>query len=431
MPSDSTHSGAGLLAELTWRGLIAESSQGLEDRLKKGPISAYIGFDASARSLHVGHLLQVFMLTHLQRAGGTPFVVIGGGTGMIGDPSGKSSERNLLDDEAIRANSAAIRSQLERFVDFSPGPNQAQMVNNREWLEKYSLLEFLRDIGKYFSVPYMLSKDSVQARLAGGMSFTEFSYMTLQAADFLHLYRERGVEMQMGGADQWGNITAGLELIRRVVGREEGDPAAAFGLCSPLLLTREGLKMGKSEKGAVMLDPTLTTPYDFYQYWLNDDDTLVVQHLRWLTTMTADEVASIADRQAASPGDRPAQKALAFDLTARIHGREEAERQVRVADAAFSGGPITDPEVLDALYEAMDHFEFGPAEAGLDALSFAVASGLYPSRSEARRQIEQGGLTINDARISAVDAALPEPIDGRYVVLRAGKKRQLIARRRS
>jgi tyrosyl-tRNA synthetase len=420
-----------LLAELTWRGLVAESSQGLDERLARGPISAYIGFDASARSLHVGNLLQVFMLLHLQRHGGIPVVVVGGGTGMIGDPSGKSSERNLLDDDAIRSNSAAIRAQLGRFVDFSPGPTQAEMVDNREWLERYSLLEFLRDIGKHFSVPYMLAKDSVQARLASGMSFTEFSYMTLQAADFLHLFRERGVEMQMGGADQWGNITAGLELVRRVVGRAEGDPPAAFGLCSPLLLTREGQKMGKSEKGAVFLDASMTSPNDFYQYWLNDDDALVVPHLRWLTLMTADEVADLERSQLASPGDRPAQKALAFDLTARVHGREEAERQVRVAEAAFSGAPIRDPEVLDALFGSLDHFEFGSDEAGLDALSFAVASGLYPSRSEARRQIEQGGLSINDARVIGVDASLPEPIDDRYLVLRAGKKRMLIARRRA
>src|SRR5687768_5313872 len=299
-----------LLSELRWRGLIAESSQGLAERLAKGPISGYIGFDASARSLHVGHLLQVFMLTHLQRAGGTPFVIIGGGTGMIGDPSGKSSERNLLDDEAIRANSAAIRAQLERFVDFTPGPNQAQMVDNREWLVDWRLLDFLRDIGKHFSVPYMLGKESVQQRLASGMSFTEFSYMTLQSADFLQLYRGRGVEMQMGGADQWGNITAGMELIRRVVGRGEGEPQPAFGLCSPLLLTREGVKMGKSEKGAVMLDPAMTSPYDFYQYWLNDDDLLVIQHVKWLTLKTAEEVADLEASQMASPGDRPAQKAL-------------------------------------------------------------------------------------------------------------------------
>ena len=420
-----------LLSELRWRGLIAESSQGLDKRLAKGPISAYIGFDASARSLHVGNLLQVFMLTHLQRAGGTPFVIVGGGTGMIGDPSGKSSERQLLDDEQIRSNSAAIRAQLERFVDFSQGPNQAQMVDNREWLADWRLLDFLRDIGKHFSVPYMLSKESVQQRLGSGMSFTEFSYMTLQAADFLQLYRLRGVEMQMGGADQWGNITAGLELIRRVVGRDEGEPAPAFGLCSPLLLTRDGVKMGKSEKGAVFLDPALTSPYDFYQYWLNDDDTLAVQHLKWLTLKTADEVADIEAAQTAEPESRHAQKALAYDLTARVHGQEEADRQVRVAEAAFGGGPIRDPDALDVLFEAVDHYEFGPDEVDLNALSFAVATGLYPSRSEARRQIEQGGLSINDERIGALDAPLPELIAGRYLVLRAGRKKLLIARKRA
>ena len=418
-----------LLDELTWRGLIAEKSHGLDQRLNKGPISAYIGFDASARSLHVGHLLQVFMLTHLQRAGGTPFVIIGGGTGMVGDPSGKSSERQLLDDEQIAANSAALRAQLERFVDFSPGPNQAQMVDNREWLADWRLLEFLRDIGKHFSVPYMLAKDSVQARLADGMSFTEFSYMTLQSADFLQLYRTRGVEMQMGGADQWGNITAGLELIRRSVGREEGEEPAAFGLCSPLLLTRDGRKMGKSEKGAVMLDPSMTSPYDFYQYWLNDDDSLAVQHLRWLTVMTSGEIADIERQQAGSPERRPAQRALAYDLTARIHGKDEADRQVRIADAAFAGGPINDREVLDALFDAIDHYELAVGEAG-NALELAVASALAGSKSEARRLISQGGMSINDVRVTDIDAPLPEPVAGRYFVLRAGRKRLLIARLR-
>jgi tyrosyl-tRNA synthetase len=348
---------------------------------------------------------------------------------MIGDPSGKSSERNLLDDEQIRANSEAIRGQLERFVDFSPGPNQAQMVDNREWLADWKLLEFLRDIGKHFSVPYMLAKDSVQQRLGAGMSFTEFSYMTLQAADFLQLYRSRGVEMQMGGADQWGNITAGLELIRRVVGREEGEEPAAFAMCSPLLLTRDGRKMGKSEKGAVFLDPNMTSPYDFYQYWLNDDDALVAQHLRWMTFKTADEIYEIEEQHERAPEKRAAQRALAYDLTAHVHGKDEADRQVRVADAAFSGAPITDPAVLDVLFDAIDHVEFDDADAS-DALTLATASGLYPSRSEARRQIQQGGLSINGERVAQPDAPLPDLVDGRYLVLRAGKKRLLIARRR-
>jgi tyrosyl-tRNA synthetase len=419
-----------LLAELRWRGLIAETSDGLDERLARGPIAAYIGFDASARSLHVGNLLQVFMLTHLQRHGGTPFVVIGGGTGMIGDPSGKSSERQLLDDQQIRANSAAIRGQLERFVDFSAGPTQAQMVDNRDWLVGWSLLDFLRDIGKHFTVPYMLDKESVQQRLAAGMSFTEFAYMTLQAADFLQLYRERGVEMQMGGADQWGNITAGLELIRRVVGRPEGEEPPAYGLCSPLLLTRSGQKMGKSEKGAVFLDPALTSPYDFFQYWLNDDDALVGQHLRWLTLVDADEIAGLEQRQAAAPEERPAQRALARDLTARIHGGDEAERQVRLAEALFSGEPIRDADVLEGLWQGTGGFEFGDAELEGGPLAVAVAGGLAGSRSEARRLIEQGGLTINDQRVAGVDGAVPPPVGERYLVVRAGRKRLAIGRRR-
>jgi tyrosyl-tRNA synthetase len=418
-----------LLDELSWRGLIAESSQGVDARLAKGPIKAYVGFDASARSLHVGNLVQGFVLTHLQRYGGTPYIVVGGGTGMIGDPSGKSSERNLLNDEQIKSNAAAIQAQLENFVDFSPAPNQAQMVDNREWLADWKLLDFLRDIGKHFSVPYMLSKDSVQQRLGAGMSFTEFSYMTLQSADFLQLYRERAVEMQMGGADQWGNITAGLELIRRVVGREEGEEPAAFAMCSPLLLTRDGRKMGKSEKGAVYLNPTMTSAYDFFQYWLNDDDELIGQHLRWLTLKGADEIYEIEVQQEKAPEKRPAQRALAYDLTARIHGKEEADRQVRVADAAFSGEPIRDPDVLDVLYEAIDHYEFGPDLTS--ALDLAVASGLVASKSEGRRLLEQGGLSVNGDRVTTLDATLPEPIDGRYLVLRAGKKRLLIARRKT
>ncbi|MEX2548151.1 MAG: tyrosine--tRNA ligase [Chloroflexota bacterium] len=421
----------GLLAELTWRGLLQDESEGLAERLTRGPISGYSGFDPTAPSLHVGNLLPIQMLVHLQRTGaGTPVAVVGGGTGMIGDPSGRSAERNLLDDVTLDANRAGIRAQLERFLDFS-GERGARLFDNRDWLAKYGLIEFLRDIGKHFSVGYMLAKESVQARLATGISFTEFSYMTLQAADFLRLYQDHGVELQMGGADQWGNITAGTELIRRVVGTGEGGESLAFALSCPLLLTSSGSKFGKTAAGTVWLSPEMTSPYAFYQYWIDQDDRDVGMMLRRLTLMTADEVADLERAQAASPGDRPAQRALAFDLTARVHGREEAERQVRVAEAAFSGAPIRDPEVLDALFGSLDHFEFGSEETGLDALGFAVASGLYPSRSEARRQIEQGGLSINDTRVTAVDAPLPEPVGGRYFVLRAGKKRMLISRRRS
>ncbi len=429
-------SASALLEELRWRGLIHLASEGLEERLARGPISGYIGFDASATSLHVGHLLQVFLLTHLQRAGGRPVIVIGGGTGMIGDPSGKSSERNLLDEATIEANSAALRRQLERFLDFTPGPTQPRMVDNRDWLASMSVIDFLRDIGKHFTVPYMLAKDSVQARLAAGMSFTEFSYQTLQATDFLHLHRHEGVDMQLGGADQWGNITAGLELIRRVEGRAESaadssDPApaepTAFGLCSPLLLTRSGQKMGKSEKGAVFLDAALTSPFDFYQYWINDDDALVLDHLRWLTTLEASTIEAIAAEQAARPEGRHAQQALAFDLTARIHGAEEAQRQVALAEAAFAA-VVDDPEVLASLHQALGGFEFGPEADTWTVLDLAVAAG-GASRAEARRLITQGGLSVNGERLADPTASPPALIGGRYWWVSLGKKRRVVGRR--
>jgi tyrosyl-tRNA synthetase len=426
-------SGHALLAELGWRGLVHLKSEGLEQRLAAGPVSAYIGFDASATSLHVGHLLQVFLLTHLQRAGGRPVVLIGGGTGMIGDPSGKSSERVLLDGPTIERNSAALKSQLERFLDFSPGPTQPKMLNNLDWLAKMSMIDYLRDIGKYFTVPYMLSKDSVQARLAAGMSFTEFSYQTLQAADFLHLHQQEGVDMQMGGADQWGNITAGLELIRRVESREsegeetEGHEPTAFGLCSPLLLNRAGAKMGKSEKGAVFLDGELTSPYDFYQYWINDDDEVVLDHLRWLTTMEREEIEAIGEAHQGAPEQRLAQKAIAYDLTARIHGPEEAERQVVVASAAFAT-EVDDPAVLDVLYDAVGGFEFGPEASEWTALDVAVAAG-GSSKGEARRLIGQGGFRINGQQLSDPAAAPPALIGERYWWVAMDKKRRFVGRR--
>jgi len=419
------------LAELEWRGLLADQSEGLAARLGRGPLSAYVGFDPTAPSLHVGNLVPISDLVHLQQTGaGAPVGLVGGGTGMIGDPSGKSAERNLLDEATLDVNRAAIRAQLERFLDFS-GSLSARVLDNREWLARYGLLEWLREVGKHFSIGYMLSKDSVETRLAGGISLTEFSYMTLQATDFLHLYRDHGVEMQMGGADQWGNITAGLELIRRVIGRGDGEEPAAFALSSPLLLTSGGTKFGKTEEGTVWLAPEMTSPYAFYQYWIGQDDRDVGMMLRRLTLLAADQIYGLEEEQQRSPEARPAQRALAWEMTSRVHGRDEADRQRRVAEAAFSGQPVRDLDVLDVLFEELDHFEFGDEELRMGAHGLAVASGLYPSRSEARRQIEQGGLSINDERVTALDAPVPEPIGGRYLVLRAGRKRLLIGRRAS
>ncbi|MET1231679.1 MAG: tyrosine--tRNA ligase [Candidatus Limnocylindrales bacterium] len=437
----------GLLAELTWRGLLHASTDGLEARLRRAPISAYVGFDPTGPSLHVGHLVQVFLLTHLQRAGGRPVALIGGGTGMIGDPSGTSAERNLIEDATLDANKARFRDQLSHFIDFSAGSAGAVMLDNREWLGRFTLLEFLRDIGKHFTIPYMLAKDSVQLRLASGLSFTEFSYMTLQAADFLHLYREHGVEMQMGGADQWGNITAGLELIRRVEDAEEGAEPRAFALCSPLLTTTDGQKMGKTQSGAVFLDPSLTRPFDFYQYLVNQPDDLVGKLLRWLTLLDADEIAELEAEQAAHPEQRPAQRAFAFDLTKRVHGEDVASRIVRSSSEAFAGvavgrgrafdasvavsaesQPFT-PEWLAAQYGTLPSFTVDRSviESDASAMGTALASDLFRSRSEVRRAIEQGGLTINNERISRPGQRI-EPIGGRWVHVRAGKRRIAIGK---
>ena len=287
-PPDHAPELARFLDDLRWRGILQATTPGLPDRLASGRrISAYIGFDPTADSLHIGHLIPIFGLLRLQRHGGRPVALVGGGTGMIGDPSGRSSERNLLDVTTLDHNVAAIRGQLERFLDFTEGPAQAVMANNLDWLGTISLIDYLRDVGKHFTVPYMLAKDSVQTRLERGLSFTEFSYMTLQAYDFLTLYRERGVEMQMGGADQWGNITAGLELIRRTSGGEAAE-SPAHGIAYKLLLSPSGAKFGKSEGGdSVWLDPARTTPYAFYQYWVNVDDRDVGTYMRWFTTWDA------------------------------------------------------------------------------------------------------------------------------------------------
>ncbi len=437
----------GLLAELEWRGILHATTPGLAERLASGrSISGYIGFDPTYDSLHVGHLIPIFGLVRLQAFGGRPVALVGGGTGMIGDPSGRSAERNLLDHETLARNVAAIRDQLERFLDFTPGSG-ARLVNNLDWLGELSLIDFLRDTGKHFTVPYMLAKDSVQLRLERGLSFTEFSYMLLQSYDFAHMHRTMGVELQMGGADQWGNITAGLELIRRTSGGGDdadagdgiagaGDGAAgatggepAHGLAYKLLLSPSGAKFGKSEGGdSIWLDPAKTSPYAFYQYWVNTDDRDVGTYLRWFTDFDRERIESLEADAAAHPEARPAQRALALDITARTHGQEAATQAVADSAARFSGGALDDPAALASLFASSGGFTVTPSSLAEGAAVMLADGGLTTSRGEARRLIAGGGVTINGVRVTD-PAHVPEPIAGEWFDVRLGKRRREIGRR--
>jgi tyrosyl-tRNA synthetase len=373
----------------------------------------------------------VLGLLRLQRAGGRPVVVLGGGTGMIGDPSGRSDERNLLDDQTLAANTAAIRAQLERFIDFDDSPTGALLLDNREWLSRYTMLDFLRVVGKHFTVAYMLDKESVQTRLPGGLSFTEFSYMLLQAADFRHLYRHHGVEMQMGGADQWGNITAGLELIRRAEGPgPEGE--RAFGLAFHLLTDSRGQKFGKTQGRSLYLSAEHTSTYAFYHYWMNVDDRDIGTHLRALTLLPDDEIAGLETEQRDHPERRAAQRALAQALTARVHGDAVARRQAEIAEAVFGGRlAALPPDRLAELHGELEPWTWDPASPPATVLDLALASGAFASRGEVRRALAQGGLSIDDQPVSDAAAAPPPPIAGEFHVVRVGKKRYLIGRRRS
>jgi tyrosyl-tRNA synthetase len=419
---------AGLLPELRWRGMFHAASEGLEARFASNrPITAYNGFDPSGPWLHIGHLVPIVGLLHLQRRGGRPIALVGGGTGMIGDPSGRSSERNLQTRDQIEANVASIRPQLEQFLDFS-GPAAATMANNADWLEPLRLLDFLRDTGKHFTIPYMLAKDSVQVRLEGGLSFTEFSYMLIQSFDFQHLRRESDCELQMGGADQWGNITAGLELIRRTSpAREDGQPNA-YALAYPLLLTPSGAKFGKSESGdSVWLHPDGTSPYAFYQHWLNTDDRDTPVYLRWFTLFEPEKIEALEAAIAAEPGKREAQRELAFDITERVHGTEAADQARTDSAALFGPDALRDPAVLARLHAGTRGFSASAAD-GAQAAAVLADAGVLPSRGEARRLIQNGGLTINGEAITDPAAAMPAPIAGEWWDVRIGKRRREIGR---
>jgi tyrosyl-tRNA synthetase len=409
------HSKNSLLDELSWRGMVYQHTDGLADALATDSVSAYAGFDPTADSLHVGHLVPVMGLAHLQRSGHRPIALVGGGTGMIGDPSGKTAERQLVSADEIEKNSRAIEKQLRKFLDFE-GKSAARMRDNAAWLRPLKAVEFMRDVGKHFTVNYMLAKDSVQSRIEGGISFTEFSYMLLQAYDFLELHRREGVTLQIGGSDQWGNITAGLELIRRVAGK------TAHALTMPLVTTASGTKFGKTEAGAVWLDPARTSPYKFYQYWINVDDRDAGKYLRLFTLMSRDEIEALDKLLTSAPEKREAQQALARDMTARVHGDEAGRVSEEVSRVLFGKADptsLTEP-VLRALSEEVPFAESAEPPGLLDAL---VTLKLAASKGAARRLVEQGGVYLNGQRATVdTNLASTPALKGGYHLLRKGAR---------
>ena len=419
-----------LYDELQWRGMVSASTEGLPDVLAKERVTAYIGFDPTASSLHVGSLLTVMGLARLQRWGHTPIAIVGGGTGMIGDPSGKSQERTLLSREQIDENVAGIKVQLARFLDFDATANAAMLVNNADWLARLDLLGFLRDTGKYFTVNYMLEKESVNRRLESeeGISYTEFSYLLLQARDFLELFDHYNCTLQMGGSDQWGNITAGTELIRKMRGRK------AHGLVWPLMTTASGAKFGKTETGTVWLDAARTSPFKFYQFWLNTDDRDVVNYLKFFTFLDRDEIAALESVTASTPDKRAAQRVLAREVTSLVHGSDQVARAERASSVLF-GEDITtlEPDDVLAVFDDVPSTEL-PAEVvsgeGIGMVDLLARVQLAPSKGEARRLVQSGGIYLNNRRVSDPLAriTLDQAIGGRLFIVRKGQKQNHLIR---
>jgi tyrosyl-tRNA synthetase len=407
-----------LFADLQWRGFVQQATPDLEAHLAAGSRTVYCGFDPTAPSMQVGNALPLMLLAHLQRGGHKPIVLMGGGTGLIGDPSGKSTERPLLPPEQIRENLQRQRDQTARFLDFNPGPAAAMVLDNAKWLVEARLVDFLRDVGKHFTVNIMLQKESVNARLASGLSYTEFSYMLLQAYDFLVLYRKHQCTLQVGGSDQWGNITAGVDLIRRV----EGGEAHAF--VSPLITTASGKKFGKTEGGAVWLDPAMTSPYQFYQFWINTDDRDVESYLKIFTFKARAEIESLLGAHAQDPAGRRAQRQLATDITTRVHGGEAAASAERAAQVLF--GELDVRDAPRTVFEMLSgEIPTSPIPTGGDValVDAVVTSGLASSKSEARRLIEQGAVYVNGERATDVARKLGgNDWPKGHVLLRKGKK---------
>ena len=419
------------IEELTWRGMIHTVMPGTDEQLKKEMTTAYLGIDPTADSLHIGHLVGVMMLKHFQRAGHKPIALVGGATGMIGDPSMKSQERKLLDEETLRHNQEAIKKQLAKFLDFdSDAPNAAELVNNYDWMKEFTFLDFIRDIGKHLTVNYMMAKDSVKKRLSGesqqGMSFTEFSYQLVQGYDFLTLYKDKNCRLQLGGSDQWGNITTGTELIRRTVGGE------AYALTCPLITKADGGKFGKTESGNVWLDPRYTSPYKFYQFWLNVSDADAEKYIKIFTELSREEIQSLVEEQEKDPGMRPLQKRLAKEITTMVHSAEEYEAAVEASQILFSNKASEtlrkiDEATLLAVFEGVPTFEVEKAdiEAGVKIADLLVEkAAVFPSKGELRKLAQQGGVSINKEKIADVytDASVDMLLNDKYILVQKGKK---------
>lgn len=417
--------------ELRWRGMIHDMMPGTEEQLLKERTAGYVGIDPTADSLHIGHLVGVMMLRHLQRAGHKPIALVGGATGMIGDPSMKSSERNLLDEETLRHNQECIKKQLAKFLDFeSDAPNKAELVNNYDWMKDYSFLSFIRDVGKHITVNYMMAKDSVKKRLSGesseGMSFTEFSYQLLQGYDFLHLYQDYNCRLQMGGSDQWGNITTGTELIRRIAGGE------AFALVCPLITKADGGKFGKTESGNVWLDKRYTSPYKFYQFWLNVSDADAAKYIKIFTSLSKEEIDALIAEQKATPHLRPLQKRLAEEVTVMVHSREEYEMAVNASEILFGKATSKtlrsiDEETFLQVFEGVPQFNISREKLsqGIKAVDLlAEEANVFPSKGEMRKTVQSGGVMINKERLTEFDEVIDESslIGNKYILAQRGKK---------
>jgi tyrosyl-tRNA synthetase len=417
------------IEELRWRGMVHDIMPGTEEALNKAVSAGYIGFDPTADSLHVGHLVQIMTLVHFQRAGHKPFALVGGATGMVGDPSGKSQERNLLDAETLEHNVKCVRGQLEKFLDFNCGPNSAEMVNNYDWFKDMSFLDFIRDVGKHISVNYMMAKDSVKKRLETGMSFTEFSYQLVQGYDFYYLNKHKNCIVQLGGSDQWGNIVTGTELIRRKSGGE------AYAVTTPLIKKADGTKFGKTEGGSVWLDPERTSPYEFYQFWLNSSDADAVNYIRIFTLRAKGEIEELERQHNEAPHLRILQKAIAEDITIRVHGEEALRTAIAASNILFGKSTADDLRslsekdffrVFDGVPQAkVSRDEFNGSMSIIDAL--AAKTGFLSSNSEARRELKANAISVNKEKVGEEFLLTNDHlINGKYVLLGKGKKNNYI-----